>query len=402
MYTIQGTYIKNNKEKKKNDKIIEHFNGNDYETQKSAKWNELNNRIKISDCYVAHVSPETMCKESVGEDYTQWLDDDYGGDGYKKLNERERCKRRFRNELFPHLSDENDRDCCEGIKHGYNKFYCKLKDEAKTKEFNQWVNKYVLDKVNNWTEPIRLEPLKCDATDIKNKIEEYYLTYFDGLNSLNSNGPKTTIKNIIKTKLINRHTCDILHTFEKKEDNGNVLNQGTVNRRFTFTTNSNGDRNISKMVELAFIPVPTCPPKTLDCNSDDIKTKMKEFYKTYHNNKYNISNITYSNLLPNNKCKVSYIYSGDTNGDDWRNFTFINDEKCNWKVNLMEDKPPVFLTEMEKQTGKQMQQTSQQMQQGIQQVDQSIKNQFEQKQQIQQQLQQQLLAYNASKQKAPP
>ncbi len=49
MYTIQGTYI-NNKVEKNNDKIIEHFNGNDYETQKSAKWNELSQQRWSKDC----------------------------------------------------------------------------------------------------------------------------------------------------------------------------------------------------------------------------------------------------------------------------------------------------------------------------------------------------------------
>ena len=62
-----------------------------------------------------------------------------------------------------------------------------------------------------------------------------------------------------------------------------------------------------------------------------LKLKWKSFTTT---------NITYSNLLPNNKCNVSYIYSGDANGNDYRHFTFSNDGNCNWKVNLMDQPSP--------------------------------------------------------------
>ena len=87
----------------------------------------------------------------------------------------------------------------------------------------------------------------------------------------------------------------------------------------------------------------TCPP--LNCNSEDSKTKMKDYYKktwsTLSNDNYNISNIIDSALIDNNKCEVSYSYnsSKNDNGNDYRHFTFSNDENCNWEVNLM-DKPP--------------------------------------------------------------
>jgi hypothetical protein len=81
-----------------------------------------------------------------------------------------------------------------------------------------------------------------------------------------------------------------------------------------------------------------CPP--LDCNSDDIKTKMKDYYKKLFDYNYNILNITDSNLISNNKCKIDFSYigmkEGKENGNGTRYVTFIN-ENCNWKTHLMDN-----------------------------------------------------------------